>query len=144
MKQCSRCKETKPLDKFGKEAKSKDGLQYHCKVCKAELHILNHEARMVSIRASKQRRVDAGRNYVVEWFKTHPCVDCGETDIRVLEFDHLGNKVDGVAKMVREGQTLKRIKQEIEKCEVRCKNDHARKSFERLGGTWHDKFIGLS
>ena len=33
MKMCSKCKETKPLDKFSKDAQKRDGLCCQCKVC---------------------------------------------------------------------------------------------------------------
>lgn len=33
MKQCTRCKEFKPLDQFNKDKKTKSGLTYHCKSC---------------------------------------------------------------------------------------------------------------
>ena len=32
-KQCSKCNEVKPISEFGKLSKSKDGLNYHCKIC---------------------------------------------------------------------------------------------------------------
>ena len=32
-KQCSKCNEVKPISEFGKLSKSKDGLNYYCKVC---------------------------------------------------------------------------------------------------------------
>lgn len=33
MKTCSKCKETKPLESFGKDKHNKDGLRYICKEC---------------------------------------------------------------------------------------------------------------
>jgi Recombination endonuclease VII len=33
VKQCSRCKETKPLSEFNKDKRRKDCLTYHCKKC---------------------------------------------------------------------------------------------------------------
>lgn len=33
MKHCNSCKETKPLDKFGRRARTKDGLEHFCKKC---------------------------------------------------------------------------------------------------------------
>jgi hypothetical protein len=54
-------------------------------------------------------------------------VDCGETDPDVLDFDHVrGKKVCGISRMVGRGYRLWRIKAEIDKCEVRCANDHRR------------------
>lgn len=37
-KVCTRCKEEKPLDNFGKQSKNKDGLMYICKSCVSEYH----------------------------------------------------------------------------------------------------------
>jgi hypothetical protein len=34
VKMCTKCKEVKPLLLFGKNSKTKDGLQYHCNPCK--------------------------------------------------------------------------------------------------------------
>lgn len=33
MKQCSRCKESKPVDEFNKSAKARDGLNHLCREC---------------------------------------------------------------------------------------------------------------
>ena len=70
------------------------------------------------------------------------CVDCGTSDIRVLEFDHVrGTKVDGIGSMIRRGRSIATVQTEIAKCEVRCKNCHALATLTRLGGTWHDLYL---
>lgn len=38
MKQCTKCKETKPLTEFNKNKKTKDGLQFRCKLCRNEYY----------------------------------------------------------------------------------------------------------
>ncbi len=69
----------------------------------------------------------------------HPCVDCGESDIRVLQFDH----TDPAAKITEVSQLLRnaswpRVLMEIEKCEVRCGNCHRRKTLrDRSNGKGH-------
>lgn len=65
------------------------------------------------------------REYVKEYLKTHPCVDCGLTDIRCLDFDHVrGVKLKALSKLSATSYSLNTIKAEIEKCEVRCANCH--------------------
>jgi hypothetical protein len=63
-------------------------------------------------------------------------VDCGETDIVVLEFDHVGeagSKQFNISDATRFGYGMAKIKAEIAKCEVRCANCHRKKTYERGG-----------
>ena len=70
--------------------------------------------------------------YILKYLQDHPCVDCGERDTVVLEFDHVsGEKKWIVARMV--GHDIKTIELEIEKCEVRCANCHAIATARRKG-----------
>ena len=60
------------------------------------------------------------------------CVDCGQSDARVLDFDHVsGEKVGNVSDMVNGSYSIEAIKEEIRKCEVRCSNCHRIKTIER-------------
>jgi len=52
MKQCSKCKEVKPVTEFNKKATAKDGLQWNCKTChrakSAEWYRNNPEVKRVT------------------------------------------------------------------------------------------------
>ena len=73
------------------------------------------------------------RKYKYEYLQNHPCVDCGESDVIVLTFDHIkGVKEANIGAITQLSWGLKRFKKEIDKCVVRCANCHARKThFER-------------
>jgi len=59
----------------------------------------------------------------VSFFDEHPCVDCGERDPLVLEFDHLRDKCFGIAQGFRD-RNWQSILDEIAKCIVLCGNCH--------------------
>ena len=69
--------------------------------------------------------------YTIDYLKEHPCVDCGETDPVVLEFDHLSDKLYDVSKL--QTNSLSTLKKEIAKCAVRCANCHKRKTAIQFG-----------
>ncbi len=83
-------------------------------------------------RAIAQRRVL--QDHALAWLRTHPCVDCGEVDVVVLDFDHVrGRKRDGIAQLIHLGVSTKTLDTEIAKCEVRCANCHRRKTARERG-----------
>lgn len=132
MRACTRCGEVKPLEAFPPVRRGEPKLQTWCRECFAaygrEYYRKNREAQkarllrnVAAIRAGNRRRI-------IEYLAAHPCVDCGETDIIVLEFDHLGDKVADLSTYANGGRTWARIEAEIAKCEVRCANCHRRKT----------------
>jgi hypothetical protein len=83
--------------------------------------------------AAAPERIRA-KEYAYNYLTTHPCVDCGESDPIVLEFDHVrGKKIEDVGVLIGRGKSLDVIKSEIEKCEVRCGNCHRRKTARERG-----------
>jgi transposase len=86
-------------------------------------------------KAYKARSVTQERNrqFIDNYLQIHPCVDCNIFDRRVLEFDHVrGVKLGNVSKAIGECWSVKRLTEEIEKCDVRCCNCHRIKTRERL------------
>jgi hypothetical protein len=70
--------------------------------------------------------------YLLEFFKLHPCVDCGEADPLVLEFDHLRDKTFAIGAGLPD-RNWQSILREIEECEVVCANCHRRRTVKRSG-----------
>ena len=130
-KRCSGCKEVKPLDEFNRLARAKDGRQWNCRECNRKWHAEHKEHHNKLIRARNKRLRKEKRNLMLEYLRTHPCVDCGETDVLVLEFDHLRDKKYNIAEMINRDFTWKAILHEIEKCEVVCANCHRRRTYVR-------------
>ena len=125
----------KPLEAFNVMRRGSDGRQPRCRDCakawyaaNSAAHRANVRVRAIAWRAEMQRNLAA---YLAE----HHCVDCGESDIRVLDFDHNPgtDKKAEIAKLVNQGVGWARVQAEIAKCRVRCANCHRRKTFERAG-----------
>lgn len=71
------------------------------------------------------------RAYLAEHKAKYGCVDCGEKDPIVLDFDHVkGTKEKNLADAAL-NWSLDHIKKEIEKCQVRCANCHRRITHSR-------------
>ena len=70
---------------------------------------------------------------LLEYLKGKSCVDCGEADPIVLEFDHVG----GGSKLFALGEmrlhAWSTIEKELRKCAVRCANGHRRKTARAFG-----------
>ena len=130
MKTCTSCKEDKPPAEFAKRAASKDGLASYCKICKRaydNAHYKAHPERRAYIRANSDKRIQKVRVWVLQYLQEHPCVDCGEDDVVVLEFDHRGDKENLISQLMFNG-TLTTVQKEVAKCDVRCANCHRRKT----------------
>lgn len=73
----------------------------------------------------RSKLLAVNRPNLLQYLSTHHCVDCGNADARVLEFDH----IDKDTKSYEIGVMLntfkwEKILTEINKCEVRCANCH--------------------
>jgi hypothetical protein len=136
-KKCCTCEKTLPLTEFNKNKRRYDGLQTHCRECQKEksrkYYAANKPKMVRQIMERKWDRIKTHQEKLYEYLLSNPCVDCGESDPRVLEFDHQRDKSGNVADFLRGGYSWERIVEEIDKCEVRCANCHRRKTAINFG-----------
>lgn len=89
----------------------------------------NREKQIARVRINERKTTRQVRGKIKEYLLAHPCIDCGESDIVVLEFDHCrGDKKLAVASMIHRNYSWKVVLEEIGKCDVRCANCHRRKT----------------
>lgn len=133
MKQCVKCHTKKSLDEFGLNKSKKDGRQGYCKVCRSsydQQRYTNNSGDIKNkLRISNRKYANRARQFIDDYKRLHFCRDCGNNDWRVLQFDHLYDKVFNIADAVANGYAIDKIKKEIEKCEIRCANCHMIKTF---------------
>ena len=136
---CSRCKLLKPIQEFCLRNKDKNVIQARCRICTRaaikDHYYRNREYYLAKTRKRNKFLLSITKTFIVKYLQKHSCVDCGEKDIVVLDFDHMSDKTDSIALMRKRRLSLKVIKNEIEKCEVRCANCHRRKT--ALKGKWY-------
>lgn len=122
---CYRCKVEQPTSLFRKNSKQADGLHSWCTPCFAKYEADRYQN---GDRARKERNkantIERSRTHIWNYLLNNPCVDCGQTDPRVLEFDHRDDltKSYNVSEMFP--LSLSKINEEIAKCDVRCANCH--------------------
>lgn len=131
-KVCGHCKVSKSIDEFSFKSKKLGTRQSVCRECHkthAQLwYKKNSKHHKKNVSAHRSKYTNRNRLYMIEYLSKHPCVDCGETKIPLLEFDHVkGKKLLEVSKM--QGASIQRLQKEIDKCEIRCSNCHKMKTF---------------
>ena len=136
LRRCGRCDQILPLSDFNWRRKQKNQRDNYCRPCRAaykQEHYARNRQRYID-NACRRRNLLAVKRFefLIEYFKSHPCCDCGETDPMVLEFDHLRDKEFNVAQGVRD-RSWQAFTDEIAKCEVVCANCHRRRTAKRAG-----------
>ena len=80
--------------------------------------------------AQKRHRVKV-RAQLFNFLANKSCIDCGENDPIVLEFDHRkpNEKFKQISKLLSGHYSWDSVLKEIKKCEIRCANCHRRKTY---------------
>ena len=136
MKQCTHCWQWKDETEFNWRIAGVK-LWGICRECQRKQKLdwyYEHKETYGPAKSQRTRDVrEAARQFVFDYLSTHPCVQCGESDPRVLEFDHLGRKDNTIAQMVSSGSPISSIEREIAKCQVLRANCHRRKTSDERG-----------
>jgi hypothetical protein len=135
---CSRCHVAKALGEFPIKNGAKGWYGSHCRPCRREYgrqHYrdnLDYYKRKAGPNRTRDR--DANRTLIQGFLRVHPCVDCGECDPVVLDFDHVDPalKTATVGRLAHAGGS-KQLAAEIAKCVVRCGNCHRRRTAIQFG-----------
>lgn len=135
-KQCPRCQQIKMISDFGVRGPKMRPRSY-CVPCRREYSAEHYQKNSDKYKQRARNRTDVPvrrcRERLAQFLRNHPCVDCQEADVRVLEFDHVRGKKDAnVSLMAAKGFSWQRIEAEIAKCEVRCANCHRRRTHATL------------
>ena len=132
-KTCCSCHQELILNKenFAKHSRRKDGFQSQCRKCQKEYR-KNHYDKNQQKYIKKAKRIrEKLKIEFINWLKDKECIDCGNSDIRVLEFDHVkGDKSYNISNKIGECR-LEVLLEEIEKCDIVCANCHRIRTCER-------------
>lgn len=133
MKYCSKCKVFKDLSEFFKNNFTNDGYCYKCKICAG---LYKRKYRKTSTgklkdqisHTKRHKRLVKEKSLLVLERLSEGCIDCKEKDIIVLQFDHLSDKIQNIAKLRLDDGPVDKFILEMNKCVIRCANCHIRKT----------------
>ena len=138
-KTCSICSEEKHITEFYKDPKKINGCKHECKICYDERDKRYYQKNKHKIAERIKNRKSKIRKYIYDYLLSHPCVDCGESNPIVLEFDHVGEKTINISEIRTYGWSTSRIDKEISQCQIRCANCHKIKTAREQG--WYKDLL---
>lgn len=132
-KRCANCGNTKPWSAFSSQDRKEFRPCSYCRKCQRAYCKAHYRRNRVAHNKGRHQRKRgerrASQEFIWKYLETHECIDCGERDIVVLEFDHVtGTKETEISILVARGSTKEHIQRELAKCVVRCANCHRRKT----------------
>jgi hypothetical protein len=136
---CTGCGQTKAAEEFGYRNKATGRQHRRCKGCVGQYGRKHYAVHKAQYSASSRRNSDARRWELAKkaqgYLLAHPCVDCGQSDPLVLDFDHVdpAEKRSTIYRLIHYACSWKTIESEIRKCEVRCANCHHRRTAMQFG-----------
>jgi hypothetical protein len=143
------CHERKPVEDFAFRSKKTGKRQSQCRMCQAKYRRQHYLANRDSYVRREVERIESFRRTnrlrLLEYLRSHPCVDCGENDPVVLEFDHRDpeTKRDAVTAIAAR-KPWKFVVCEIAKCDVRCVNCHRRRTAEQFKWVYADAAVSTA
>jgi hypothetical protein len=134
MKTCKECKVEKDIQEFPWKNKAKGIRVGRCNIChnkwyKAYFSKTDNKKKQIErVNSVNKKQIEKAREYVYEYLVKNPCVDCGEKNPIVLEFDHRETleKAFSICSALSSHSyvSMELLVSEIEKCDIRCANCH--------------------
>lgn len=86
----------------------------------------------MSLKTTANRKI-RNQMFVGDYIRGKFCKDCGYDDWRILEFDHLPKykKHKDISSLISGGYSIKRLEEEIKKCDIVCPNCHRHRTLLR-------------
>jgi hypothetical protein len=148
MKTCTKCLAEKPESEYFVKDKNSGRLHAQCKFCykehrqsyQADHYAKYKDAYLLRAKLRRERLRAEFRMNMLKYMSGKACVECGEADIRVLEFDHLDpeSKLFSVSQAVKLGYSWAQVLAEIKKCRMLCANCHKRRTAKQFN--WYKSF----
>lgn len=136
---CTKCLLPQEESEFSFKNKAKNLKHKICNSCQREYknksYHKHYKENKEKFRTRNMAQKERNKKNFLEYLQDKCCIDCGEDDIIVLDFDHIdsNNKEFIISKFVTGGYSWKRIEKEIAKCEIRCANCHRRRTAKQFG-----------
>jgi hypothetical protein len=130
---CCRCGQLKTVGEFSFKDQPRGILHSYCRVCHKAWNRGHYERNRDRYIATAKRNTALYQaeklRQLLNYLRDHPCIDCGETDPVVLDFDHR----DPSLKRMEVGNLVRyaawaTVESEISMCDVRCANCHRRRT----------------
>jgi 5-methylcytosine-specific restriction endonuclease McrA len=143
MKTCSKCGVAKESSEFFVKDSKTGRLHAQCKTCYSahrktyykQHYEKYHAAYLERAKVRRSTLRDEFRQNMLRYLSDKYCAECGESDIRVLEFAHMhpDEKLFSISQAVRLGYSWDDILLEMKKCRILCANCHKKETAEQFG-----------
>jgi hypothetical protein len=135
---CTLCHRLKPLSEFYFKDRGRGTRRSRCRPCVnaygREHYRRNRDRYLGRAAVNRTRNRNLYADRILRYLLDHPCVDCGENNPLLLDFDHResATKLGNIGELShRRGWNF--ILAEIAKCDVRCANCHRRRTAVQFG-----------
>jgi hypothetical protein len=139
LKRCTGCGLDRPATEFPVKHKKTGRRGTRCRACRSvygKLHYRQHRPEYISRSRARVRRHerDSYWSWLMNYLASHPCIDCGQADPVLLQFDHRdrSTKVGTIGSMLNRASWAALLS-EVAKCDVRCANCHRLRTAEEFG-----------
>jgi len=133
---CIKCKKDKDENDFSWRNKQREIKNSYCKKCKREYNKIHYENNFEKYRekSTKNNKIYKKRNkeYALSLKLSLKCKICGEDHPACLDFHHRDSddKEYNISIISNSSCSIKKLKKEIEKCDVLCSNCHRKLHYE--------------